>query len=179
MLKGNGEVSNIVKIERKVAFDRKLNFKRSPSFGIEGKVQQYKLRGVIEHTGKNTNEGHYHAYVREGDNWVWWSDEKSKAIHWEEVKEKQAYILIWEKSENKTESFELGTREEPITDAELEERESNDAEARVKLMNSLTPMNIAEENNEMIIDSKGKKRRREEHKNIMSRKSKGEPDQNH
>ena len=59
--------------------------------------ETYILRGVIEHIGKSTKEGHYNAYVRTGKEWVEFSDERSSKASWEEVKNKQAYVLIWEK----------------------------------------------------------------------------------
>ena len=79
-----------------------LNLKRMPSWEIQGTVQKYMLKGVIEHRGKTINDGHYTAYFRQGEKWTQWNDENSEEITWEEVQSKEAYILIWEKMEERS-----------------------------------------------------------------------------
>ena len=81
----SGKIPEVHKIERHTVFELELSLKRKPRWGIDGWYQQYKLRGVIEHKGKTTKEGHYHAYVREGDKCTQRSDENSIDITWEEV----------------------------------------------------------------------------------------------
>ena len=100
-MKDNGAKTTAEKVEKHIAFSRELKLKRIPSWGIKDTVQHYKLRGVIEHTGKTTKDGHYLAYVREGNAWTKWDDDTSSIIPWKKVQRKQAYILIWEKTEEK------------------------------------------------------------------------------
>ena len=50
--------------------------------------QWYELKGVIEHIGKSTTEGHYIAYKSDEDKWTEWNDEFSRTITWEEVRNK-------------------------------------------------------------------------------------------
>ena len=100
-IKENGAKTTAEKVEKHIAFSRELKLKRIPSWGIKDTVQHYKLRGVIEHTGKTTKDGHYLAYVREGNAWTKWDDDTSSIIPWKKVQTKQAYILIWEKTEEK------------------------------------------------------------------------------
>ena len=83
--------------KQKIAYGRLLDLKRNTCGGMLSENETYILRGVIEHIGKSTKEGHYNAYVRTGKEWVEFSDERSSKASWEEVKNKQAYVLIWEK----------------------------------------------------------------------------------
>jgi uncharacterized UBP type Zn finger protein len=42
----------------------------------------YRLKAVIIHLGKSVHSGHYVAYVRHGDDWVLFNDEKvTKSLH--------------------------------------------------------------------------------------------------
>ena len=144
-----------------------LNLKRTPRWGVEGWYQQYKLRGVIEHKGETTKEGHYKDYVREGEKWTEWNDENSNDIPWEEVQKKQAYILICEK-------IEIACSEKcsvnKIVEKESTSTKENDDAIWIEMEFLKSPQKTIwkpKESNEMEIDSKGKKRRREEDRNIM------------
>ena len=164
-----GAIPNTSKIEQWIAFSSKLNLKRIPSWGIKDTVQEYSLRGVIEHSGKTTKEGHYTAYVREGDYWTQWNDETSANISWEEVQAKQAYILIWEKIEEAT--GDNGWIADPITEEDLIRREK-----RVRWRHELsadmeTPITKSE-TCDMEVDPKCKKRKRSDSVNLM-REDKG------
>ena len=44
--------------------------------------------------GEATGSGHYVAYLNNNDQWTEWSYDKGKTTVWEEVKTKEAYILI-------------------------------------------------------------------------------------
>ena len=59
----------------------------------------YRLNAIIEHNGTNTGNGHYVAYVREGDQWKMWSDDVGEPVTWETVEKSEAYIMIWERIE--------------------------------------------------------------------------------
>ena len=68
----SGKLPEVHKIEKHIVFQPELSLKRkrNPRRGVDGWYQQYKLRGMIEHTGKTTKEGHYNAYVRVGEEWT-------------------------------------------------------------------------------------------------------------
>ena len=124
---------------------------------------------MIEHTGKNTKEGHYIAYVREGESWTQWDDETSTAIPWREVKDKQAYILIWERSQNKGEEQWPKSEHKPdVNSRECQEGEGNEEKSTAAKDGVSNPENQV--NNDMDIDMKRKKRKREEHVNVLARR---------
>ena len=107
------------------------------------------------------------AYVRDGEKWTEWSDENSNEIRWEEVQKKQAYILIWEKIENAS-SEKCSVNK--IVETENTSTKENDDAIRIEMEFLKSPQKMIwkpKESNEMEIDCKGKKRRREEDRNIM------------
>ena len=91
-----GTIPTTAKIEQNIEVARRLRLKRNNCQGLVSDEQRYELKGIIEHIGKYTNEGHYIAYTLEEDRWTEWNDEYSRRIKWEEVKNKQAYLLFWE-----------------------------------------------------------------------------------
>ena len=152
----NRETSKTIRIERKIEFSRKLNFKRTPRYGIKEAVQRYELKGVIEHSGNTTKEGHYTAYVREGESWMQWDDETSAAIPWREVKDKQAYILIWERCEDEDEEHRANNDQKfEIMRRECMQGVGNEENGNVRKV-AVSKIET-QENNEMEIDAHGKK----------------------
>ena len=143
-----------------------MNFKRIPRVGIKEDVQRYRLRGVIEHSGKTTKEGHYVAYVREGEKWTRWDDETSTVIPWNDVKDKQAYILIWERSEDEGEEH-WANSDQKLGGRSRECMEGVGSAEKGIVTKVDVPTRENQENSDMEIDTKGKKRRREEHVNIL------------
>ena len=154
--KKTGAPPETVKIDQKIAWSKILNLKRMPSWEIQGTVQKYMLKGVIEHRGKTINDGHYTAYVREGEKWTQWNDENSEEITWEEVQSKEAYILIWEKMEERSKN------EEETWSEKCEEEET------AEYKNTQKKQQVLQESTEMDVELKGKKRRRETNKKLMS-----------
>ena len=62
---------------------------------------RYKLRAVIEHAGETMSSGHYVAMTKpdhsEGELWFSYSDTERTPMNWNQVKQHQAYLLLYEK----------------------------------------------------------------------------------
>ena len=62
---------------------------------------RYKLRALIEHTGETISSGHYVAVTKpdnsEGELWCCYSDTFHEPMCWKQVKQHQAYLLLYEK----------------------------------------------------------------------------------
>ena len=71
-----------------------MEIERDNAGGMICNTESYKLRGVIVHMGEATSSEHYVAFVNNNDQWTEWSDDMGKKTVWEEVKTKEAYILI-------------------------------------------------------------------------------------
>ena len=57
---------------------------------------QYRVMGIVVHTGSSIAQGHYVSYVRAGENWMKADDEIVTGICFESVRRKKAYILFYE-----------------------------------------------------------------------------------
>ena len=62
---------------------------------------EYTLKAVICHKGTQVTTGHYVAFIRQGDRWILFNDEKVVDVtgdekSWQEV-EKNGYVYIWER----------------------------------------------------------------------------------
>ena len=91
LVKEEGDEETIpvsAKIEQKIDLAGKLRLKRNNCQGLVIDGQWYELKGVIEHIGNSTTEGHYIAYTRDEDKWTEWNDELSRTNTWEEVRNK-------------------------------------------------------------------------------------------
>jgi hypothetical protein len=55
----------------------------------------YYLTSVIVHTG-NSGSGHYVAYVKSGDEWYCFDDASASVVLWDDVRTRQASILVYE-----------------------------------------------------------------------------------
>ena len=62
---------------------------------------RYKLRAVIEHIGETMGGGHYAAMTKpdliEGKLWFRYNDTLREPMSWKQVKQHQAYLLLYEK----------------------------------------------------------------------------------
>ena len=94
-----GALLKSVKLKQHIKFQREMEIERDNAGGTICNTESYKLRGVIVHVGEATGSGHYVAYLNNNDQWTEWSYDKGKTTVWEEVKTKEAYILIWKKKE--------------------------------------------------------------------------------
>ena len=83
-----------VKLEDFIQFEKGLVL--DCNIGNLSLQTHYVLKGLIVHKGRNLSNGHYIAYVKEGTNWMEWSDEFGTSVSWEKVKTQQAYILFFE-----------------------------------------------------------------------------------
>ncbi|OMJ74339.1 hypothetical protein SteCoe_26759 [Stentor coeruleus] len=79
------------KIKTHVYLPKKLDGKR---FGHEG--SEYKLIGVIEHSGFMLFGGHYEAYILNCGLWYHINDDNVIRCNWNDVLEAQAYIFLYE-----------------------------------------------------------------------------------
>ena len=70
---------------------------------------RYRLRAVIEHIGETMGGGHYAAMTKpdliEGKLWFWYSDTLRQPMSWEQIKQHQAYLLLYEKEINESLDF--------------------------------------------------------------------------
>ena len=85
---------------------------------------QYHLNGIVVHRGQNLANGHYIAYVRNGNDWVELDDEVATSVAWETVKTQQAYILFFETDHEANTSADIDKNEK--TDAIMEEVDKSD-----------------------------------------------------
>ena len=90
----------ISKLNTKVTFDENLTLPCTLS--SLGMTSQYQLKGVIEHRGESGNNGHYVAYVRDGNQWTELDDDTVIPTTWKAVSQLEAYILIWESIQNES-----------------------------------------------------------------------------
>ena len=51
---------------------------------------------MVVHQGSSIAQGHYIGYVRRSHNWYKTNDEDVRAVSWQTVKKKNAYILFYE-----------------------------------------------------------------------------------
>ena len=139
--------------------------------GSNKREQRYELKSVIEHIGKSTSEGHYIAYTWDQDCWTEWNDEISRIISWEEVKNKQAYLLFWERiddganynCESKDVQNEIAFRE-----TEVENKGAGKKWNSNPIKKTVQTVEPQEEGAfKMDVDGQSNKRRREEDENLM------------
>ena len=90
-------ITTVSKLSTRVNFQEDLSLPcQLSSVGVHA---NYKLKAVIEHNGKTATSGHYLAYVREGNQWTEWNDETGRLVTWATVKNSEAYVLFWERTE--------------------------------------------------------------------------------
>ena len=69
-------------------------------------VARYSLRAVIVHKGNSISSGHYIALTKpensQGASWWRYSDTSREPMRWEQVKQQQAYMLLYEKENSTT-----------------------------------------------------------------------------
>ena len=139
--------------------------------GLLKPEQHYELRGMIEHEGESTSEGHYIAYARENGNWIVWNDEISRVTTWEEIRAKQAYILFWERKDddgsNVKESEEVNVEVSPRKGTR-EEGRHDETKGTHQRKSSLKRRTKVNEMSNMEIDCQSTKRRREESENVLT-----------
>jgi ubiquitin carboxyl-terminal hydrolase 5/13 len=72
------------------------------SFLAKETSSEYSLKAVICHKGTQVTSGHYVAFIKKGDRWILFNDEKvvdvtGDARSWQEL-EKNGYVYLWERS---------------------------------------------------------------------------------
>ena len=85
----------MTKVSRHVPFPVELDL--APCC-VEGVAAQYRLVGVVEHSGNKLGGGHYTAYVRRNDRWFNFNDSLVTATSEEAVARAQAYIAFYERA---------------------------------------------------------------------------------
>ena len=63
----------------------------------EHPIIEYRLISMIIHTGRWLDSGHYLAYFKEDDDWKEANDRYIRTVDWDIVKEKQAFVLFYER----------------------------------------------------------------------------------
>ncbi|ONH65475.1 Ubiquitin carboxyl-terminal hydrolase 14 [Cyberlindnera fabianii] len=68
----------------------------------DGVSPDYKLKAVVCHKGTQVTSGHYVAFIKKGDRWVLFNDEKVVDVtgdnkSWEEI-ERNGYVYVWERA---------------------------------------------------------------------------------
>lgn len=71
-------------------------------FENEINSSKYKLKGIICHKGTQVTSGHYVVFIKYGDTWVLFNDEKVVDVtndekSWSEI-EKNGYVYLWERA---------------------------------------------------------------------------------
>ena len=175
-------IATTAKVDTKVQFKERLRLECKRS--TIAQQQNYRLRGIIEHKGTSTENGHYVAYVREGNEWTQWDDEDGTPLNWETVAEKEAYLLLWEREEDwraenpdrSKHTDQMDNDEEAITrnrgeiNVELP-NDNNQQRGTTKSTDQSKRMNIEEEAN-WDSGKKGVKRSLEAQPNVMTGKQK-------
>lgn len=89
----------IIQLKRFVVipFSRKINMHCEFGFDLEipgNDKAKYDLKAVAVHSG-NANSGHYSAYCKRNENWFLFDDSNYQKVEASQVKEIQAYLLIY------------------------------------------------------------------------------------
>lgn len=84
------------RISKRIKYPQELELGAYMSRANQGKPPPYELMGVIVHTGKRCDRGHYVAYVKKGNDWYRTSDSEVTPVDLATVLRQQAYILIYE-----------------------------------------------------------------------------------
>ena len=58
---------------------------------------QYRLTGMIRHTGDSIASGHYIAYLLIDGNWYEANDSVMKQVSWQTVRSLQAYMMFYQR----------------------------------------------------------------------------------
>ena len=165
-----GTIPRVSKNKQKISFEKELKIKCNTCQDLISEEQSYELKGVIEHTGKSTSEGHYIAYTREEDCWIEWNDEISRIVACEEVKKKQAYLFFWERKDDgpnnnggsKDDKNEVAFRERVM------ENKVDEKKWKSKLIKEIEQTAKREEDGVLKMDvEQSNKRRREKDENMM------------
>ncbi len=84
------------KIDDFVSFEENMDIGDFMSYSAESNVS-YSLFGIVVHSGKNKNSGHYVAYIKGTDgNWYYFSDSDRKGVEIEKVLKQKAYLLFYQ-----------------------------------------------------------------------------------
>merc|ERR1719245_2715442 len=83
------------KLDTQVWFPKELKLR-----GVVGRSEppEYRLRGIVVHEGISIEDGHYIAFVRNGEGDEWWrmSDTNCRRVSAEETLQQKAYMLFYE-----------------------------------------------------------------------------------
>ena len=132
---------NNVKDDRMVGYPLE-NFDASPYFVNKNKKYSYNLKSVILHCG-TIKKCKYKTIVKNNDNWYEIDDNNIKKIDEDDVINQNAYILIYEKTEN---------------DLDEENKENKDIKQNENIRNKNEIINSTDENK----NTRTKKKFREE-----------------
>ena len=84
-----------VKISDKVRFKQHLSLRDIPN-SVHPDLQ-YRLISIVVHRGERLESGHYVSYFKQGNEWKEADDRNITTVTWPQVKEKQAFLLFYEK----------------------------------------------------------------------------------
>lgn len=133
------------KLNRPVAFPEHLDISTLLSDKEHSEGTQYRLYGVIVHEGHSCNSGHYHAFVKNSND-VWYSmnDCSVHQVSVDTVLRQRAYILLYQKKQQKTIQQHEAKKEETklgevITKKEKVEKQSSQNE----LIDIMTTSNVS------------------------------------
>lgn len=68
----------------------------------QGSSTVYSIQSVIIHAGDSLAGGHYYAYCKREKGWFLFNDETVVTATWEEILQKQPYIVVLKKEVSQT-----------------------------------------------------------------------------
>ena len=76
----------------------RLTAQTSIKYNIDGNEynKEYRIMGIVVHTGPTIQRGHYIAYVRSGERWFQINDHIVSAVRWSTVRKQKAYLIFFE-----------------------------------------------------------------------------------
>lgn len=87
------------KMQGKIDFPLEINMQpytvASNSHKARGDTFIYDLASAVVHDGAGLNEGHYIAYIRQGDRWCLFNDDKVTLVSEGDVLNADAYLLFY------------------------------------------------------------------------------------
>mmetsp|Transcript_10796 Transcript_10796/g.30345 ORF Transcript_10796/g.30345 Transcript_10796/m.30345 type:complete len:969 (-) Transcript_10796:41-2947(-) len=85
-----------IRLSKDVAFPLQLDIDKCMSKANRSTPPPYQLVGVLVHTGRSCDSGHYYSFVRSGDRWYKCNDATVTEVNVDVVLKQKAYMLIYE-----------------------------------------------------------------------------------
>ena len=86
-----------LKIRDHVIFTQNISFRDIPDTVYPD--LRYRLISIVVHRGRRLDSGHYVAYFKQGNSWKEADDRMITTVHWNIVKDKEAFLIFYEKVE--------------------------------------------------------------------------------